>query len=305
MSGRLKRRIVIAAVVLGVVGLGGTALATSSSGGNTFLDDVAHRLGIAPAKLQEAINGAKADQLNQLVKQGKLTRAQAKAIEQRMQQHGGGAVCRALRRPVRRRGFHHHFRGGPRPGFGFGLGPMGLLQTAATYLGVSQATLSKDLRSGKTLAAVAKANGKPVSGLETALVAPAAHPEAAVQRRDHRPALTKAQAARFLEDALGRDRPDGDEGLPFGFGFGGPMHHGWDGDHGGGTAASPRRAFGLLGLSAGTSTLASPSTTCVSPTHARVARVSAGGPRPRCHLDLAAHVVAGPDRCGNRSHWPR
>ncbi len=52
VSGRLKRRIVIAAVVLGVVGLGGTALATSSSGGDPFLDDVAHRLGVCPAKLQ-------------------------------------------------------------------------------------------------------------------------------------------------------------------------------------------------------------------------------------------------------------
>ena len=81
MSGRLKRRIVIAAVVLGVVGLGGTALATSSSGGNSFLNDVARRLGVAPAKLQGAINGAVTDRLNQLVKQGKLTRAQANAIE--------------------------------------------------------------------------------------------------------------------------------------------------------------------------------------------------------------------------------
>src|SRR6266700_4098801 len=89
VGGRLKRRIVIAAVVLGVVGLGGTALATSSSGGSTLLDDVAHRLGIAPAKLQTAINGAVTDRLNQLVKQGKLTRAQADAIEQRMKQHRG------------------------------------------------------------------------------------------------------------------------------------------------------------------------------------------------------------------------
>ena len=35
---RMKRRIAIAAVALGVAGLGGTALAASSSGGNSFFD---------------------------------------------------------------------------------------------------------------------------------------------------------------------------------------------------------------------------------------------------------------------------
>jgi hypothetical protein len=109
MSGRLKRRIVIAAFVLGVVGLGGTALATSSSGGDPFVNDVAGRLGIAPAKLQAAINGAISDRLNQLVKQGKLTRAQAKAIEQRIKQHGG---VMPFAGPFGGGAFHHHhFRG--------------------------------------------------------------------------------------------------------------------------------------------------------------------------------------------------
>jgi hypothetical protein len=230
MSGRLKRRIVIAAVVLGVVGLGGTALATSSSGGDPFVNDVAGRLGIAPAKLQAAINGAISDRLNQLVKQGKLTRAQASAIEQRMKQHGGvmpfagpfggpfggGAV------------HHHHFRGGPRPAFGFG-GPLGSLQAAATYLGVSQAALAKDLRSGQTLAAVAKAKGKSVSGLEAALLAPAEKHLAATVSGGH---MTRAQAARFGKMiAAGIDHF---VTRGFHFGFGGPMHHGWDGDHDGG-----------------------------------------------------------------------
>jgi hypothetical protein len=43
VSTRTKRRIVIAAMALAFAGLGGTALATSSSGGTSFLDDVAHR----------------------------------------------------------------------------------------------------------------------------------------------------------------------------------------------------------------------------------------------------------------------
>jgi len=49
----------------------------------------------------------------------------------------------------------------------------GLLEAAATYLGISLATLQSDLRSGKTLAEEATANGKTVDGLVSALTAQA------------------------------------------------------------------------------------------------------------------------------------
>jgi len=49
----------------------------------------------------------------------------------------------------------------------------GLLQTAATFLGVSVADLQTALESGKSLADVAKAQGKSVDDLVTALLAPA------------------------------------------------------------------------------------------------------------------------------------
>jgi hypothetical protein len=49
----------------------------------------------------------------------------------------------------------------------------GLLQTAATFLGVSASDLQSDLQSGKSLADVAKAQGKSVDDLVTALLAPA------------------------------------------------------------------------------------------------------------------------------------
>src|SRR5690348_11639922 len=196
VSTRMKRRIVIAAVALGVAGLGGTALATSSSGGNSFFDDVAHRLGVSPAKLRSAVNGALADRLDQLVKQGELTRAQADAILKRAKAHGGAFPFGDF---GRRFGGPGHF-GFRHPGFGQGPffmpGPVGgPLAGAAKYLGVSTEELIKDLRSGKTLAAIAKAKGKSVSGLESALVAPVkAHLDAAV-KDGH---LTKAQAQQAL-----------------------------------------------------------------------------------------------------------
>jgi hypothetical protein len=238
VSTRVKRRIVIAAVALGVAGLGGTALATSSSGGNSFFDDVAHRLGVSPAKLHSAVNGALADRLDQLVKQGKLTRAQANAILKHAKEHGGDFPF----------GGSDHNPGGPGE-FGFrhhgfgpfgGPGPMGgPFAGAAKYLGISTDELMKDLHSGKTLAAIAKAKGKSVSGLESALIAPLkARLDSAVKAKH----LTKSQEQHIL-DMLTK----GIDGfVTHGFHVGMHMHHGWDDGpkSRSGGAASPA-AFGL------------------------------------------------------------
>jgi D-Tyr-tRNA(Tyr) deacylase len=69
--------------------------------------------------------------------------------------------------------------GRPGPGFGGGRfsggfrggGFFGGLSVAATYLGVSQATLQADLAGGKTLAQVAKGQGKTANELVSAMVA--------------------------------------------------------------------------------------------------------------------------------------
>ncbi len=245
MTARLKRRIVIAAVVVGVVGLGGTALAASDSGGNTFLNDVAGRLGVSSQKLQSAINGAVQDRLNQLVKQGKLTQAQANAIEKRMQANGGAPFAGPFGGPMG--GFRHHgFRGGPRASFGFGFGPMmGSLQTAASYLGLSVATLGQDLRAGQTLATVAGTQGKSVSGLEAALLAPVkAHLDAAVQA--HR--MSQAQETKFL-DMVSRGI---DRFVTHGFGHFGGGQPGGGGSGGGSGSGSGSGSGGGGGVSAQT-----------------------------------------------------
>jgi hypothetical protein len=248
VTGRMKRRIVVVGLVLGVVGLGGTALASSSSSGNSFFDDVAHHLGITPAKLQTAVNQAQADQLQKLVKAGKLTQAQANAIEKRMKQHGGIQFGVPFGGPG---GFgHHSFRGsgGPAPFF-FG-SPMGSLQTAATYLGLTPAKLGTDLRSGKTLAAIAKAQGKSASGLEQAMLAAS---KAQLAKAVSAKKLTASQEAKFLKGISARIDQLVTKGFhfQFHFGFGGPMHGGWNGHHGqhpngskGGPSTAPT-AFGL------------------------------------------------------------
>ncbi len=61
-------------------------------------------------------------------------------------------------------------------GYGAGMyammaGQQTCLTAAASYLGLSQADLQAQLRAGKSLADVAAAQGKPVSGLEDAMIA--------------------------------------------------------------------------------------------------------------------------------------
>jgi len=139
---------------------GGAYAATQGapSSRQAFLNDVAQRLHVTPAQLQAAIKGAVLDRLSAAVKAGKLTRAQADAIAQRIQSGAGpGAFFLAPRG-----GFFF------RPRLGERAGPLG---AAAKYLGLTRTRLLSELRSGRSLAQVARAEGKTTSGLEQAITA--------------------------------------------------------------------------------------------------------------------------------------
>jgi hypothetical protein len=155
-----RRRIIIGATAATVAAAaGGAYAATQSSDTNprqALLNDVAHRLHVTPAELTQAYRGALIDQLQAAVKAGRLTQAQAGAIEQRIRQGGPGlGLPRA-----------------PGPGaFHARLGHRGVLDAAARYLGLSDPQLLGQLSAGKTLAQVAQARHKSVDGLERALIA--------------------------------------------------------------------------------------------------------------------------------------
>jgi hypothetical protein len=162
-GGRLRRRAAIGAVGLAALGGGGAAVAASQSGTTpqaqtqAIAADAADQLGVSTAALTAAIKKAMVDQIEAQVTAGKLTQAQATALEARV--NSADAPLFAL-------------GGGPGGGHRGGHGAVGgrvSFDAAATYIGVPTSELRTQLAAGKTLAAIATANGKTVDGLKAAL----------------------------------------------------------------------------------------------------------------------------------------
>jgi len=110
-----------------------------------------------------------------------------------------------------------HF--GAMPGMGFAVNPP--IDVAATYLGLSQSALQTQLQSGKSLAQVAQAQSKSVSGLEDAMLA------AITKNLDANSALSADQRAAMLAQVKGHldtmvntPHPSGAGFGPMGAGFG-------------------------------------------------------------------------------------
>jgi len=158
-----KRFVLIASLAaLAGVAIAGGALAASGTFDpkaekQAFLNDAAGRLGVSSDKLEAALKAAAIDRVDAALAAGQITKDQADAMK---------AAINAGRLPL----------GVP---FGPGLrGEMGGIHTlhgaldaAATYLGLTEDQLRTQLQSGKTLADVAKAQGKSVEGLKQALTA--------------------------------------------------------------------------------------------------------------------------------------
>jgi hypothetical protein len=165
VGSRHRRTVAIGAVVALAAAGGGVAYAaaTNTDPRDAVLRDAAQRLNVTPGGLRSALQGAFGDQLDQAVKDGKLTQQQADQIKQRIARYGvplGG--------PLGPEGPGHGFRlGFSDPGHGpFGAG----LDAAASYLGLTSAQLDRQLRSGRTLAEIARTQGRSVDGLRQALL---------------------------------------------------------------------------------------------------------------------------------------
>ena len=210
MDGARRKLVAGAAAALAVAGggvaVGATAFGSPKEESQAVIADAAKQLGIEPAKLSAALKQALENRVDAAVAAGRITKAQGDALKARIE---SGEV------PLFPAGGHHVFRHhGPN------------LDTAATYLGITEAQLRTELEGGKTLAQIAAAHGKTAEGLVDALLKAAkAKLDAAVTAGR----LTRAEADSMLAGLKDRisDFVNGRFPQPFG------DHHGRRGFRGG------------------------------------------------------------------------
>ena len=191
--------------------------------------DAAGTLGVDPAKLSDALKQALQKQVDAQVTAGNLTKEQADAIKKRIEDgtqpiFGGPGFGG----PGKHFGHGPGFGGGPGFGHGEGFGHAiaAGVEELATYLGLEPAELRTQLMSGKSLADIAKAQGKTVDGLKTAIT------DAVTKRLDAAVTagkITKEQKAKLLE-GLTAHLDDFVNGMHKARGFG---HGHWKGDENG------------------------------------------------------------------------
>jgi hypothetical protein len=176
---RIKRYALVSAAVLAAGAGGGAAIAASTNKEDrqkteqSILDDAAKRLNVTPEALRSALGAAEDAQLDQQVKDGKLTQEQADAIKKARAQSGtvlGGPGVGHGPRGVRP-GFGPGDGPGPgRPGLQFGLDIKGgAIDAAANALGLSRDDLVSKLRDGQSIADVAKAQNKSLDNVKSAI----------------------------------------------------------------------------------------------------------------------------------------
>jgi hypothetical protein len=150
------------AVAAAVLAGGGAALAQGGDNGSQRcerrLERIAERRGITVAALEAQIRVRLRARIDEAVRAGRITEARAAELRARVNE---GNLCRVVKAGHRR---GHAGRAAARR----------MLRAAVGFLGVSSAELRAELRSGKSLQAVAEAKGKSVAGLKAAMLAPIA-----------------------------------------------------------------------------------------------------------------------------------
>jgi len=184
-----KRAAVIgAAVAVAAGGTVGGALAASgtfdpAAEHQAFLNDAAGRLGVTSAKLDAALKAAAIDRVDAALAAGRITKPEADAMKAAI---NSGKLPLGVGPGLRDHGDMH---GGK------------FLDAAATYLGLSEDQLRTQLESGKSLADVAKAQGKSVDGLKQAILSDA---QAKLDQAVKDGRLTSAQHDQILADLKNR-----------------------------------------------------------------------------------------------------
>lgn len=207
-----KRTIVLAAgaaAALAVAG-GGAALAASGAlspqeRSKAIIDDAAEQLGVEPDELSAALEQALKNRIDEAVEDGRLTEEQGRAAKERIDSADVPLVFGPIGHP--------RF-GGPGVHIRLGTG----IEALTDYLDLTHGELGAALRDGKSLADIAKDQGKSVEGLVDALTKAA---EERIDRAVERGRLSAERAAELkasLEERITKlvEREPGDR--PFRFG---------------------------------------------------------------------------------------
>jgi hypothetical protein len=172
---KAKRYVLVSAAVLAAGAGGGAAIAASGGDDDrqkteqSIIADAAKRLSVTPEALRSALGAAQDSQLDQAVKDGKLTQEQADAIKARRKQEGTVLGGPGIGGPHGGRGGPGFGRGLGGPGLRFKIGPGGALDAAASALGLKREDLISKLRDGKSIADVAKDQGKSLDDVKKAI----------------------------------------------------------------------------------------------------------------------------------------
>jgi hypothetical protein len=151
----MKKRIMLSATALAavaVVAVSGTALAGNggkADKGTPLRDEIAAKLGITPAQFQAAFAAVMVERIDAAVASGKLSAERAAKLKQAIAE---GKLAKL------RLGFHKQARV-------FATKRGASLKAFTQYLDVTNAELRAELKSGKSLADIAKAHGKTADGL--------------------------------------------------------------------------------------------------------------------------------------------
>jgi hypothetical protein len=162
-------KLVVALLAFALLAGGGAAIAgtgvfSPKQEREAFLDDAAKQLGVKPSELSAALKNALKKRVDAAVQAGRITKAEGDRLKARVDS-GDGPLFFAPGVGWGPGGFRHHDRA-----FHHGR-PGAALDAAAAYLGLSEAKLQAALEDGKTLAQVAKDQGKSVDGLVQAMLA--------------------------------------------------------------------------------------------------------------------------------------
>ena len=176
MKRMASRRWIVVGVAAALLAATGGALAAKGDDSkrpnrDALLNDVAKRLGVDAATLKSAFKAAAIARVDAALAAGDITAKQAEKAKARINA-GDAPLLAPPRGPRGPHGFAFGRRGhgGPPlglPGIHRNGGPFA---PAAKYLGLTQEQLLTQLRDGKSLADVAKAQGKSVDGLKQAIL---------------------------------------------------------------------------------------------------------------------------------------